>query len=54
MYDFYHRLHHCMKNGWMKYGISGSILHEEPSAKPTTNVSGTSPHFDLYGEYLNL
>ncbi|VDI19575.1 F-box and WD-40 domain protein 7, partial [Mytilus galloprovincialis] len=41
-------LHHCMKNGWMKYGISGSILHEEPSAKPTTNVSGTSPHFDLY------
>ncbi|XP_052106696.1 F-box/WD repeat-containing protein 7-like [Mytilus californianus] len=41
-------LHHCMKNGWMKYGISGSILHEEPSAKPTTNISGTSPHFDLY------
>jgi len=35
----------------MKYGISGSILHEQSSAKPSTNVSGTSPHFELYGGY---
>ncbi|KAK3092353.1 hypothetical protein FSP39_001760 [Pinctada imbricata] len=40
-------MHHCMVRGWMRFGVQGEILHEQPTINPETNVSGTSPVFQL-------
>ncbi|XP_062596857.1 F-box/WD repeat-containing protein 7-like [Saccostrea cucullata] len=41
-------LHHCMKRKWMKFGLHDNILHESPMRKPQSNISGTSPYFQLF------
>ncbi|XP_076464176.1 uncharacterized protein LOC143296232 [Babylonia areolata] len=41
-------LHHCLVRGWLRFGISSSILQEVPLYTKDTNVSGTSPLFHLY------
>ncbi|XP_070181266.1 F-box/WD repeat-containing protein 7-like [Littorina saxatilis] len=40
-------LHYCLVRGWLRFGVSNSILHEAPLYTKLTNVSGTSPVFEL-------
>ncbi|KAL8580765.1 hypothetical protein ACOMHN_018437 [Nucella lapillus] len=41
-------LHHCLVRGWLRHGLNASILHEVPLYTKETNVSGTSPLFQLF------
>ena len=48
------RLHHCLVRGWLRFGVSNSILQEEPLYTKETNVSGKSPLFQLCGMWWGL
>ena len=51
VHDSRFRLHHCLRRGWLKFGLEPSLLqHQSPA--PSSNVSNNSPHFSLIGTTL--